>query len=124
MTTWTKWEVVRHRVSTWGRVLDAHHRPIAGVLVSLYDRKDAQARLAAVGQHPASGADDLRRRIARGETRWDGIYFFLDLPPGHYKITVGDAGSGGPGEQIVSVRARDDERVEAAAADFVVGGTT
>lgn len=98
MSDWSEWETLRRQVAVCGRVLDARGRPAGDVLVHL----DAATSV---------------RGIEPVRSRTDGLYWFMDLPAGEYRLAVGgppDAGGG----TVVSVVWDDAGSVKRAVADL------
>jgi len=122
VTALAQWEVVRHRVTVAGRVVDVRRRPIAGILVRLSGPKRLESRVASAKRDAVPKSVGVRQRIDRSETRWDGIYFFLDLLPGEYRVRAGDSASGGQADTTVAVPAQSDEQTAMVVADLAVAG--
>jgi len=79
---------IRHVVSIAGAVRDkATQRPIAGALVEVAEGPPAfRALLAAKAANPAWTR--RRERLDRVYSRPDGVFCFVDLPAGHYRLKV------------------------------------
>ncbi|MCP5088857.1 MAG: hypothetical protein GY952_18890, partial [Rhodobacteraceae bacterium] len=89
-----QWAEVRRRVSLWGRVLE-DEQPIAGAQVELIPKGDADAfkRLLAIrAKQHGRRWKNLRERPDRRRSAVDGLFYFLDLPEGHYQVRVVLAG--------------------------------
>ncbi len=76
----SSWTVVRHRVSLAGRAALPAEAPV----------KDCAIRLTPVATSPAgepapTAAGPLNREYRTGIAA-DGLYYFLDLPPGDFRI--------------------------------------
>jgi len=124
--SWTDWEVVRHRVTISGRVLDEGKNPVERFPVLIASGPKAfESLVAAAAQRAGTGWNLLSERPDRKETRADGLYFFLDLPVGAYSVTgdsvlMGASGETKVSEKKVSVRAGSDGRVKVVVADLVL----
>jgi hypothetical protein len=90
MTPEPKWMLIEthHAVAAAGRVLDAATRkPMPGCRVEIIGGPPAYDRLLALlAQDPAWAA--RRNRLDRAITRTDGVFVFLDLPPGEYRLRI------------------------------------
>jgi hypothetical protein len=80
-----------HRVAIAGRVTDAGTlKPLGGVAVKIVGMPAALERISAMKrramQH-GSGEAQLER-VYRTRTAADGLFYFLDLPDGHYTIAA------------------------------------
>ena len=119
MTAWTPWEIVRHQVAAWGRVLDTDGRPIAGVQVTLAALPEVSSRRDK-GAAAAAEVDreNLNERPDHTLSRADGIFYFLDLPPGHYLLRGVDNHSGAHAEKRVSVTWSREGKVNRVVADL------
>jgi hypothetical protein len=92
MRRWGDWEVVRHQVVLAGLVEEeATGTPVAGAEVSV----------AVTGE--ADRADGGPSHADGTFTKADGIYFFLDLPAGRYRVTAVELRSGARDEKTVSI---------------------
>ncbi len=114
-----EWETVRRQVAIAGCVRDAGQRPVVGAKVALTAvPEEFAARIR--GALSAAGArwEQLEGRPDRVLTRWDGCFYFLDLPAGHYTLTVTAPRSGAQEERSVSVAWDKNGKVKAALADF------
>lgn len=79
---------IRHVVSIAGAVRDkATQRPIAGALVEVAEGPPTfRALLAAKAANPAWTR--RRERLDRVYSRTDGVFCFVDLPAGHYRLKI------------------------------------
>jgi hypothetical protein len=84
------WSVAHHRVSIWGKVSDAlTQKPMAGVLVTLTKRPaEFEQILQRLAQYAGSDWAKRAERPDRTRTRFDGLYYFLDLPDGDYDVSA------------------------------------
>lgn len=108
MKRWTGWESARHQVTLAGRVLGANERPIPGAEVTIIRMPEA-----------------FQRRIAAGASgqflaRFDGLYYFVDLPAGRYTLKARDGRSGAEAEKTVSVSWGKDGKANLAVADLTL----
>lgn len=97
MKVWSEWEIARHQVAISGRALDGQGKAVPGAQVNLtVVPKEYKLRI----DGAASAAGDWAERDERPDrtmARGDGLFFFLDLPPGKYTVEAmmerKDAGS-------------------------------
>jgi hypothetical protein len=85
----TNWMIARHRVAIAGLVVDGiTNKPMAGAHVEIIAKPAAYERKLALlfASLEGPGADMERTDIAR--TRLDGLFYFLDLPEGRYKLVA------------------------------------
>ena len=111
---WTSGERARHQVAIAGRVVGEGDRALAGAEVTIVRMPEAFKRSVAAGV-----SDHCL-------TKTDGIYYFLDLPDGHYTVKGREGRAGAEMEKTVSVSRSKDGKVKMAVADLkLVGrGTT
>lgn len=85
-----RWSVAHHRVSIWGKATDAlTQKPIAGVQVTLTKKPAAfDQMLKRLAEYAGSEWTTRTQRPDRTRTRFDGLYYFLDLPEGDYEISA------------------------------------
>jgi hypothetical protein len=83
-----RWISARHRVSIWGKVIDAvTQKPIAGAEVTLTKMPaDFAKRLERVAHYASSAWAASNQRPDQTRSRADGLYYFLDLPDGDYEV--------------------------------------
>jgi len=105
---WTGWESTRHQVTLAGRVLGEDDRPVAGAEVTIVRMPEAFQRRVAAG---ASG---------QFVARFDGLYYFVDLPAGRYTVKARDGQSGAEMEKTVSVSWGKDGKANLAVADLTL----
>ncbi len=114
-----EWETIRRQVAISGRVRDAGGNPVAGATVTLTAiPKEFTARIKGAINAAGSRWNQLEERPDRVLSRWDGIFYFLDLPAGSYTLTVTVPHSGVKEEKSVAVAWDKDGKVKAAVADF------
>jgi hypothetical protein len=119
VSAWTEWEIVRHQATLYGRAVDADGDPLAKLAVTISSGpKEFESRVAGAARRAGAGWGALCERLDRTQTRSDGLYFFLDLPPGRYTVQSGDGPSGVHGGKTVSLVAGKDGRIKAAVADL------
>jgi len=85
-----RWSVAHHRVSLWGKVTDAvTQKPIVGAEVTLTKMPASfEERLKRLAQYAGSEWASRIQRPDQTRTRFDGLYYFLDLPDGEYGISA------------------------------------
>ena len=119
MKAWTTWEIVRHQVAAWGRVLDADGKPVAGAQVTIAALPEVFSRR---GKGAAGAAEvdreNLNERPDHTLSRADGIFYFLDLPSGHYLLRGVDSRSGAHAEKQVPVTWSREGKVNRVVADL------
>jgi hypothetical protein len=98
MSGWGEWEVLRRQVAVSGRLLDAQGRPANGVPVTI-------------------AAVSAARRFEPARSKTDGLFWFMDLPAGEYRLGAG-APPGGGGEKRVSVVWDDAGNIEKAVVEL------
>jgi hypothetical protein len=125
---WSEWEIARHQVAISGRVLDEQGKPVPGAQVDLtVVPEELKARLTGA----ASAARDWAMRDERPDrtmVRGDGLFFFLDLPPGKYTVEATmegkDAGSKKKkiwkADKVVSITWDAEGNVKRAVVDLVL----
>jgi hypothetical protein len=112
---WTDWEATRHQVAVAGRVVDESDKPVAGAQVTLTRVPEKQT------QNRSGARSDQQEPDARGDrtlTKADGIFFFLDSPPGKYSVECVNSRSGSQDKKMISVSWRQDGTVERVVADL------
>lgn len=118
MKAWSEWEITRHQVAISGRVSDGRGRPVSGAHVSLTAwPKGYKLRIGGA----ASAAGDWAERDAgpdRTVSREDGLFYFLDLPPGRYTVQVIEPRTLASGEKSISVSRSQEGNIKRAIADF------
>ncbi len=104
MTAWTEWEIVRHQVAIGGCVLGAKDRPIVAAQVMFTEMPEEYRKYLRIAARTAGANwDELDERPDRTRSRADGIYYFLDLPPGRYTVQAIDKRTGAQSFKTVSV---------------------
>jgi len=85
----TTWTIARHRVAIAGLVVDAGSgKPISGAHVEIVGKPAAyEEKLALLAASLAdTGRETEVERPDVARTRVDGLFYFLDLPEGRYKM--------------------------------------
>jgi hypothetical protein len=118
---WTQWEIVRHQVAACGRVLDENAKPVAGAQVAISSMPE-EFELKLKSAYGAWGTDweALDERLDRTRSRAEGIFYFLDLPAGHYTLTGVDTLTGARDEKSVSVKWGSNGKVKTVSADLML----
>jgi hypothetical protein len=85
----TKWTVARHRVAIAGLVVDGvTGKPIVGAHVEIVGKPAAyDAKLALLADSLGDAGREMERPDT-AQTRSDGLFYFLDLPEGRYKVVA------------------------------------
>ena len=117
----TEWEIIRRRVAIAGRITDPNNTPQVGVLVTLTSpSKDFKHRV-------ESAASGFKKRIGASYnqndqklSKWDGIFYFTDLPDGQYTVSIHPVGQGTDAEQKVSVARDKQNNLAVSQADFTI----
>ncbi len=119
MKNWSGWEVVRHQVAVAGRVLDGAGLPVSGVQMTITEMpEDFRQRVEGAASAAAEDWDELEDRLDRVCTEGDGLYYFLDLPPGQYEVKAVDQKSGAHGEGTAKVTWGSDGAIKMDVADI------
>jgi len=84
------WQIARHQVAIAGRVTDAEtHKPMARVCVSITGMPPAfRQKLDLLEKAHSSSWESLSERPDRTQAHNDGLFLFVDLPPGKYSLTA------------------------------------
>lgn len=90
------WVEIRRQAAIVGRVVDAKTgRPVGGARVEITSAPRAfEQRRATSATQAGDGWDALVERLDRARTAADGLFRFLDLPGGRYRLTVALPGAG------------------------------
>jgi hypothetical protein len=107
----TNWVIAKHQVGIAGRVTDGvTGKPLSGIRVMISAMPPLfKRRLDIVALQYRNDWEMMQERADRTLTRRDGLFYFLDLPDGHYGVTASVSRPGmryGVAEQNVQV-ARD-----------------
>ncbi len=89
MKAWSDWEIIRRQVAIAGHIVDQRNTPVAGVHVNITSsstKKTSQAESAASAMK--TGRENIDGHLEQTLSRWDGLYYFMDLPDGRYIISV------------------------------------
>ncbi|MGK7877655.1 MAG: carboxypeptidase-like regulatory domain-containing protein [Xenococcaceae cyanobacterium] len=90
MSAWMKLEAISHQVAIAGQVRNAQtNQGIPGVQVEITGMPPAfQAKLALLAQLYSTDWGHRKERPDRTQTRYDGCFYFLDLPNGDYTLSA------------------------------------
>ncbi|MGG6297727.1 carboxypeptidase-like regulatory domain-containing protein [Leptolyngbya sp. AN02str] len=77
------------RVTIAGQVIDTAQQPIAGARVEITQAPAAFTQRLALKAMPYGDRwEHLQERCDRTHTAPDGLFYFTDVPPGHYTLTA------------------------------------
>ena len=97
MKAWSDWEIIRRQVAIAGHIVDQRNIPVAGVHVNITSSSTKN-----------TGRENIDKHLDHTLSRWDGLYYFMDLPDGRYTISVHREGQATEKKQNVTI-ARDKE---------------
>jgi hypothetical protein len=120
VSTWTPWETVHRKVAICGRASDADGRPVPGVLVAITSGPKALHLPGESSALAAHGGGVLTKRLPHTLSRLDGIFFFLDLPPGKYALHASHCRAGRQVEKVVSATVRAEPKGRVSIPDVVL----
>lgn len=82
------WTSAHHRVSIWGKVIDAvTQKPVGGADVMLTSMPAVfEQTLQRLAEYSGDEWEKRTPRPDRTRSRADGLYYFLDLPDGDYEV--------------------------------------
>ena len=104
MKVWSAWETIRRQVAVGGRVLAASGKPLAGVEVVLRRMTEAARRDTGKDDGPEGTTGGREEEVvAQTSSSGDGIFYFLDVPAGHYTLVGADRRSGDRERKGISV---------------------
>ncbi len=120
MTNWTEWETLDHRVVLSGRVADSADQPVGNVeLTAEHLSVSPKSGSSESGQDLAK---EGRARIGtrRARSRADGLYYFLDLPAGEYRLRLQGDNSKVVQEKRISLRVETEGIVRSKTVNFSI----
>lgn len=119
MKQWSAWETTRRQVAVSGYIADADGRPVADAQITLVQHPAAFAtRLMGAASDAGRRWDELTQRPDRTKSRPDGLYFFLDLPPGNYALRAVDLRAGQSAEERVVLETDKKQGIKRMSVDF------
>lgn len=119
MKKWSAWEIIRRQVALSGYVADADGNPVADAQITLVKQPAAFApRLIGAASDAGPRWDELTERLDRTLSRSDGLYFFLDLPPGKYTLRAVDLRAGQSAEKSVAIATDKKSGIKRVSVDF------
>jgi hypothetical protein len=114
MIAWSDWEILRRQVIAAGWILDKDGARLRGADVSA-----VQALQQKTGNLGSAG--DEGRSIS-AHKKSDGLYFFLNLPDGRYKLR-GYSAQGAPTEEkVIRVHRQSNEKPDLQRVDLELSG--
>jgi hypothetical protein len=114
MTAWSEWETLRRQVVAAGWILDKDGARLRGADVSAVQALQQQPG------NPGSAGDEGRSISAHLKT--DGLYFFLNLPDGRYKLRGCNAQGAPTEEKAIHVRRQSNEKPDLQRVDLELSG--
>ena len=104
MKVWSAWETIRRQVAIGGRVLDPSARPVAGADVVLTRVPEATRRKTRKDAVPREATSEREEEVvAQTQSSGDGIFYFLDVPAGHYTLVGADRKSARKAQRVISL---------------------
>lgn len=115
----TEWEIIRRQVAIAGRIVDKSNTPLVGVPVTIISTSgDFKRRVENATIAFRKGWDNLDERIDRTISRWDGLFYFMDLPDGQYTVSVHPGGQDTVEEKKVPVVRDKENNLAVSQVDF------
>ena len=121
MTAWTEWQAIRPQVAISGRVVDADGQAVAKAEIEISSKSDHFKCLLEGAVSAVGAGERWERRLDRTVTQSDGLYYFLDLPEGKYRVRAVERKSGKHYEKTVSVSRDKEQHIKRVKADFKFG---
>jgi hypothetical protein len=86
----SEWQVARHQVAIAGHVTDSiQGKPLQGAKITITHMPEAlRKKLDAMAMQHGSNWPAMGQRPDRTATRADGMFYFLDLPDGEYRLSA------------------------------------
>ncbi|MCP4341402.1 MAG: carboxypeptidase regulatory-like domain-containing protein [Desulfobulbaceae bacterium] len=120
MKSWSDWEIIRRQVAIAGHIVDKRNTPVAGVHVNITSSTENASRIKSTASALRAGGANLDEHIDHTLSRWDGLYYFMDLPDGHYTISIHREGKVTEKDQKVSVARDKKNNLTVSQADFTL----
>ncbi|MBV9301611.1 MAG: carboxypeptidase regulatory-like domain-containing protein [Acidobacteriaceae bacterium] len=123
------WQIVRHRVALGGRITDEETgKPLEGVDVTIIDMpQEFKVQVNHASLQYANSWERMRERLDRTVTKKNGLFYFVDLPSGNYRLNVSVPGPGSSystGQKTASVSRDGDGNSTVVRVDFALRPTT
>ena len=109
------WEIISRKVSIAGRIFDKNNVSQKGVWIKLTAEVPQSLENVTIGNElvPFQRSDQTY-------SRWDGIYFFLDVPRGKYTLSIQSVGKETDGTLNVSVTSAKKSEWKISQADYMI----
>ena len=89
MKSWSDWEIIRRQVAIAGHIVDQRDTPVAGVHVNITSSSTKNmGKTESTAGALKTGRENIDEHLDHTLSRWDGLYYFMDLPDGTYTISV------------------------------------
>jgi hypothetical protein len=99
-----EWKVVRHQVTVCGRVVDTEDKPRHGIDVTIWSAPEGGAKARSSAALTGTSVSEVScMLLSCTKTKWDGIFFFLDIPSGRCTVKSRDVWSSGHAEKTLSI---------------------
>lgn len=124
----SEWQIARHQVALAGHITDSiQGKPLGGVRIAITQMPDALRRkLDLLALQHGSNWTAMSERPDRTVTRADGLFYFLDLPNGEYKLVASLPSAGsrfGIAEGTATVSRDAEGKVKIATLNLVLAPT-